>query len=162
MEWLVNVFVSISNKLKTVMIHPDNVDVDTLRCGPIKLKRSCGSVLCYIFVFSKYKSIWWKTQRFLFASNDIYFIGLLSFHFLLVFEFFPKWKIQPQLSLIKYFGSRLQIYDALAVDVNNKRIVNFNVKSFRIRSLSYGKVAKNPVTRFTFKQKYILDVGVCC
>ena len=45
-EWLVNVVVSISNKLKTVMIHPDNADVDTLRCGPIKLKRSCGSVLC--------------------------------------------------------------------------------------------------------------------
>ena len=35
-------------------------------------------------------------------------------------------------------------------------IVNFNVKSFRIRSLSYGKVAKNPVTRFTFQIKVYL------
>ena len=56
-EWLVNVLVSISDKLKTVMIHLDIVDVDTPRCGPMKLKRSCGSVLCYTFVYFKYKSI---------------------------------------------------------------------------------------------------------
>ena len=56
-EWLVKVLVSIPDKRMTVITHLDIDDVDILRCGPVKLKRSCGSVLCYSFVFSKYKLI---------------------------------------------------------------------------------------------------------
>ena len=48
-----------------------------------------------------------------------------------------------------YPASREQISDALAADVNAKSIFNFNFKSFRLRSLSYGKVVKKSITRFT-------------
>ena len=42
--------------------------------------------------------------------------------------------------ILKYLVSRKKISDVLAVDVNAKSIVNFNVNSFRLRSLSYGNV----------------------
>ena len=54
-KWLVKVLVSIPDKFKTVIIHLDIADADTPRCEPMKLIRSCGSVLYHSFVFSKYK-----------------------------------------------------------------------------------------------------------
>ena len=50
-DWLVNVLVSIPEKFKTMIIHLDIFDSDTPRCRPMKLSRSCGSVLCHTFVF---------------------------------------------------------------------------------------------------------------
>ena len=42
---------------------------------------------------------------------------------------------------------------SLAADLNAESIVNFNVKFFRLRSLSYSKVVKNSITRFTSQIK---------
>ena len=55
--------------------------------------------------------------------------------------------------------SRYQISDAVGADVNDKSVVSFNVKSFRLRSLSYGKAAKKLNTRFTFQIKVYFGCG---
>ena len=77
-EWPVKVLLSIPVKLETVITQLNFVDVYTPWCGPIKIKRSSGSFLCHCFVYAKDNLIWWQTDRFLFASNGVYFIALLG------------------------------------------------------------------------------------
>ena len=143
-----------------MIIHLDIVDVDTPRCGPMKLKRICGSVLYHSFIFSKYNSLWCQTQKFLFASNGMNLIWLLSFPFLLVFVFFPIWKIQPELCIILHPDSKslMLLLQMLMPKAFLILISNHLDKDH----YHMAKLSKNQLIVLHPKYKYTLVVGVYC
>ena len=100
------------------------------KCGKMPTRKTPNTDLFYAV---KANTITYR-KSFLFPK-EMEFNLFSAFPCLAVFIFLPKYKIYPDESFTKNLASEKQIFDALAVDVKARSLVNFNVRSFKVHFL---------------------------